>query len=516
MFSTPLAAQERPAGLAGSGVAPSTRANSPERPVRFASAVPAGASLIVPVTGGLDLSKSGLSADTAAAVTAAARAARFEAKPLSTLKLHGIGGHPTIVLVGVEALTAPKETALADAAGKGMLALREEPHAIAVLGGGLPAGSAPYLAYGAQLAQYRYDRLKSAAKPLPTDAITVVSAEAGAEADWNSDLKGVADAIRFARDLVTMPSNEKYPESFVRMVQEAVRGLPGVRVTVLDEAQMRALGMGSLLGVGQGSRRPSRLLAVEYRGGGDAAPIALVGKGITFDSGGISIKPGNGMWEMKGDMSGAAAVIGTAIAAAKRGAKANVVAVAALAENMPGGNAQRPGDVVRTLNGQTIEVLNTDAEGRLVLADANQWVIRQHRPAGVVNIATLTGSIVAALGDEYSGLFARDEALASRLTAGGARTGEELWRMPLHPSYAEDMRSDIADIKNVQEGGRAGAGLAAHFLSFLTPAPTPWAHVDMAAVDTADKDLPTVPKGPRGFGVRLLDQVVRSYEGGRN
>lgn len=514
MLAGPAVAQERPAGLVGSGVVPSTRENSAERPIRWAQAVPAGASLIIPVAAPLDVAKAapGLPAETAAAIGAAAKAARFEAKPLSTLKLHGIGGHPTVVLVGVEPLTAPKETALADAGGKGMLALRDEPNDVAILTGGLPPGSAPYVAYGAALAQYRYDRLKSAAKALPANPVIVVSPEAGAEAAYARDLAHLASAIRFTRDLVTTPAAELYPESFVAAVQRELKGVPNVRVTVLDEAAMRQLNMGSLLGVGQGSRRPSRLLAIEYRGGGDAAPIAIVGKGITFDTGGISIKPSNGMWEMKGDMSGAAAVVGTAIAVAKRGAKANVVAVAALSENMPGGNAQRPGDVVRTMNGQTIEVINTDAEGRLVLADANQWTIRQFKPAGLVNIATLTGSIVAALGDEYSGLFARSDDLAARLTAGGARTGEELWRMPLHPSYAEDMASEIADIRNSKEGGRAGAGTAAHFISFLTPEPTPWAHVDMAAVDRAESDLPTVPKGPRGFGVRLLDQLVRSYE----
>jgi len=514
LIALPAMAQERPAALVGSGVAPSDRANSAERPIRWAQSVPAGASLIIPVAAPLDVARAapGLPSETAAAIGAAAKTARFDAKPLSTLKLFGIGGHPTIVLVGVEPATAPKETALADAGGKGMLALRDEPNDIAILTGGLPPGSAPYVAFGAALAQYRYDRLKSAAKAPPANPITVVSPDRQAGAAYARDLAHLASAIRFARDLVTAPAADLYPESFLAAVQRELKDTPNVRITVLDEGQMRALNMGSLLGVGQGSRRPSRLLAIEYRGGGNAAPVAMVGKGITFDSGGISIKPAAGMWEMKGDMSGAAAVMGAVIAAARRGAKANVVAVAALAENMPGGGAQRPGDVVRTQNGQTIEVINTDAEGRLVLADANQWTIRQYKPVGLVTIATLTGSIVAALGDEYSGLFARSEDLAARLVAGGVRTGEELWRMPLHPSYADDMASEIADIKNSNEGGKAGAGTAAHVIGFLTPEPTPWAHIDMAAVDRAGSDLPTVPKGPRGYGVRVLDQLVRSYE----
>lgn len=511
-LATPLLAQERVS--AGSGLFVAERQNSPTRPIGFSASVPENAVLMLPISTMADIGKaaSTLPADTISAIRQAATAARFQARPLSTLKLHGIGGHPTILLVGVEPGLTASETALADAGGKGIQALRDEPHPIAILTAALPAGAAPYVAYGAELGQYRFDRLKSAPTAPPANPVTVVTADTGAGAVYAADLRHLAAGVRFTRDLVTTPANELYPESFVAAVQRELKGTPNVKVTVLDEAQMRALGMGSLLGVGQGSRRPSRLLAVEYRGAGNAAPIALVGKGITFDSGGTSIKPSSGMWEMKGDMSGAAAVMGTVIAAARRGARANVVAVAALAENMPGGNAQRPGDVVRTLNGQTVEVINTDAEGRLVLADANQWVIRHLQPAAVVNIATLTGSIVSALGDEYAGLFARNEPLAGRLESGGKRVGEELWRMPVHPSYREDMESEIADIKNAREGGRAGAGTAAHFISFLTPEPTPWAHVDMAAMDRSDTALPTSPKGPRGYGVRLLDQLVRSYE----
>ncbi|WP_199553576.1 leucyl aminopeptidase [Sandaracinobacteroides hominis] len=496
------------------GLTPSTRQNSAERPIRFAPTAPTGAVLVVPVLGadGIGAAAAQLPAGAADAIKAGIANARFDGKPGKTLALYGVAGHPQLLLVGVKPGAAVVETDLADFGGKAAQALRDEPNEIALLTGGLPAGSAPYVAYGAALGQYRYDRLKSAPKVPPVAAVTVVTADAGAGVAYQADLAQLASGVRFARDLVTTPANELYPESFVAAVQAELKGVPNVRITVLDEPQMRALGMGSLLGVGQGSRRPSRLLAVEYRGGGNAPPVALVGKGITFDSGGISIKPATGMWEMKGDMSGAAATIGAVIAAAKRGAKANVIGVAALSENMPDGGAQRPGDVVRTMNGKTVEVINTDAEGRLVLADANQWTIRQYNPAAVVNIATLTGSIVAALGEEYSGLFARDEALASRLVEGGKRVGEEMWRMPIHPSYAEDMESEIADIKNSKEGGRAGAGTAAYFIGFLTPTPTPWAHIDMAAMDRAETALPTVPKGPRGYGVRLLDQLVRSYE----
>ncbi|MFN3286876.1 MAG: leucyl aminopeptidase family protein, partial [Sphingomonadaceae bacterium] len=210
--------------------------------------------------------------------------------------------------------------------------------------------------------------------------------------------------------------------------------------------------------------------------------------------------------------AGAAAAMGGALAVARRAAPVNLVAVAALAENMPDGNAQRPGDVVRTMNGKTIEVLNTDAEGRLVLVDANQYVIDRYKPAAVVNIATLTGSIVQALDDEFTGMFARDEDLARRLQAAADASGEAVWRMPLHPNYARDMASDIADIKNVVEGGGPGASLAAHFLSFLTPEPTPWGHLDIAGTALGSEVRPTTPKGPTGVGVRLFNELARGFE----
>jgi len=514
----PALAQERPVSLVGSGVAASSAQNSATRPIRFAAAAPAGSTLVVPLlrADGVAAATAGLPSATAEAIRAGVAAARFEPKANTTLSLYGVPGHARVLLVGIKPVReVPLEADIANFAGTALQELRGDPAEIAILTAGLPADAAGYAAtqaaFGAQLGQYRFDRLKSTSKAPPVAPVTVVTADAGAAARYAADLQHVADATAFARDLVTTPATELYPESFVAEVRAQLRGVPNVRITALDEAQMRSLGMGSLVGVGQGSRRPSRLLAVEYRGG-SGAPLALVGKGITFDSGGISIKPALGMWEMKGDMAGAAATMGAVIAAARRGANVNVVAVAALSENMPGGNAQRPGDVVRTMNGKTIEVINTDAEGRLVLADANQWTIRQFQPMALVNIATLTGGIVAALGDEYAGLFAREETLAGRLMTAGGKVGEDLWRMPIHPSYAEDMASEIADIKNANEGGRAGSGTAAHFISYLTPEPTPWAHIDMAAVDRAEKALPTVPKGPRGFGVRLLDQLLRGYE----
>jgi leucyl aminopeptidase len=213
---------------------------------------------------------------------------------------------------------------------------------------------------------------------------------------------------------------------------------------------------------------------------------------------------------MKGDMGGAAAVVGAALSLARSRAPVNVVAIAALAENMPSGSAARPGDVVRAMNGRTIEIINTDAEGRLVLADAMVYAERQFRPAVIVDVATLTGAVTTALSDEYAGLFSRNDALAAQLTAAGAASGEEVWRLPLHPNYAKDMKSDIADIKNSVEGGSPGAGLGAHFIGYFVES-TPWAHIDIAGMDLRTDSLPTVPKGFSAFGVRLLDRFVRDY-----
>lgn len=514
MATAPLAAQERPAGLVGSGVAPSDRASSPERPIGFASSVPTGAALIIPVTAPLDVAKAapGLSAATAAAIMAGAKAAAFEPGALNSLRLHDVGGHPVVLLVGLKPEGAtPTQVELADVAGTGIQALRSVAHPIAVLGGGLPAGSAHDLALGASLGQYRFDQLKSAAKAPPAQPITIASPDAAdAARAFAADGAHLAAAVKLARDLVNMPANILYPESFVARVTDAVRGVPNVRVTVLTEAEMRRMGMGAILSVAQGSPRPARLLAIEYRGAGNAAPLALVGKGITFDTGGNNLKPGTSMALMKGDMSGAAGVMGAAVAAARRGAKTNFVAVAALAENMPGGNASRPSDVVRTLNGQTVEITSTDAEGRMVLVDANQWAIQQYRPSAVVNLATLTGSIVGALGPDYAGLFARDEALGARMMAAGKASGEELWRMPLHPNYVKRLASDVADYKH--GGGAPGAGTSAMFISLYTPQPTPWAHVDMAGKELLDQGIPTGPKGGIGYGVRMMDQLIRQYE----
>ena len=499
----PVLAQER--APAGSGVAPATAANSAVRPIGFATRAAAGGVLVVPMTSAVlpALEAVGIDAAMRDALTRAVVAAKFEGKEGVLLSLRGIGPWARIVLAGA----GTGANGGRDAVGRAAQDQRDENAAVVVAAGGADAGQ---LALGYALGQYRFDRYKTGAKePRPIQPVTIVTADADAANAAGGRWAALAEGVGFARDLSNEPANVIYPESFVARAQAALAGLANVRIEILDEAAMRRLNMGSLLGVGQGSRRPSRLMVVSYTGGA-GAPLAIVGKGITFDSGGISIKPGLGMWQMKADMSGAAAAIGTVISLARSRAPVNVVAAAALAENMPGANAQRPGDVVRTMSGKTIEVLNTDAEGRQVMADATEYVVDRYKPLGLVTIATLTGAAAAALDDEYAAVFARDEPLHARIQSAAAATGEAVWRLPVHPSYAEDMKSDIADIRHVVEGGRPGAGLAAHFVQYFVPQPTPWAHLDIAGVFYEDKGEGVTPKGFTGWGVRLLDELART------
>ena len=340
----------------------------------------------------------------------------------------------------------------------------------------------------------------------------IVGAGDGGRA-WN-DRAALLDGLSFTRELVTEPANILYPESFVERCRARLEPL-GVEFEVLDEAQMGALGMGALLGVAQGSVRPPRLLAMRWNGAGNASatPVVLIGKGITFDTGGISIKPAAGMEAMKWDMGGAGAVAGAMAAIAGRKAKANVVAVCALAENMPDGNAQRPGDVVTSMSGQTIEVINTDAEGRLVLCDAMTWAQRQYKPEVIVDLATLTGAMIISLGHEYAGIFSNDDGLAAQLVAAGNASGDKLWRMPLGDPYDKLIDSPIADMKNV--GPREGGSItAAAFLQRFVEGGVKWAHLDIAGMAWADKAGHLYDKGATGYGVALLDRFVAvNFEG---
>ena len=337
------------------------------------------------------------------------------------------------------------------------------------------------------------------------------TAENGAAKTAFAPLDRIADGVYLTRDLVSEPANVIHPESLA----EECRKLAdlGVDVEVLGEKQMKKLGMGALLGVGQGSDRESQLVVMRWMGAKDkeAAPLALIGKGVCFDTGGISIKPAAGMEEMKWDMAGAGAVIGAMKALAGRQAKANVVGIVGLVENMPSGTAQRPGDVVTSASGQTIEVINTDAEGRLVLADA-LWYAREHfKPKAMVDLATLTGAIIISLGNDYAGLFSNNDQFSAKIEAAGKAAGEQVWRLPMGESYDKQLKSDIADMKNV--GGREGGSItAAQFLKRFV-GDTPWAHIDIAGTAWSKKDAATCPKGATAFGVRLLDALVaEGYE----
>ena len=374
--------------------------------------------------------------------------------------------------------------------------------------------AAAHLAFGGQLRSYRFDKyrtkMKADDKPSLT-ALTVISASPDKAKKQYAPLGGIADSIAFARDLVTEPSNILYPVSYAAEIKKLEK--LGIKVEVLGEAAMKKLGMGSLLGVGQGSVRESQLVVMQYYGGKKGGkPVALVGKGVTFDTGGISIKPANGMEDMKYDMGGSATVVGTMRALAARAAKVNVIGVVGLVENMPDGNAQRPGDVVTSMSGQTIEVLNTDAEGRLVLADALWYTQDRFKPQCMLDLATLTGSIVVALGSGRAGMFSNSDKMCDALMKAAARTGENLWRMPMGPEYDEMINCDIADMKNISDGREAGSTTAAQFLQrFVND--VPWVHLDIAGVAWAKKATHLTPKGAVGWGIRLLnDWIANEYE----
>jgi leucyl aminopeptidase len=475
--------------------------------VEFIAAVPADAATVA-----IPVAKDGVAARTAghAALAAAATLARFEGEAGTLAELVEAGPKRTLVIG-----TGAGSDADLVKAGSALTArlLTSGDTALTIDASGLPPSQVLRLLEGAVLRGWRYDlyRTRLPAKQKPTlTQISVAGAE-GAAAAW-PDVAAVVAGVGFARELVTEPANVIYPETFV----ERCRKLAdlGVELQVLDEAAMRAAGMGALLGVAQGSVRPPRLLVMKWDGTGGAAktPVVFVGKGVTFDTGGISLKPPAGMEDMKWDMGGAAAVAGAIMALAGRKANAHVVGVCGLVENMPDGGAQRPGDVVTTMSGQTVEVINTDAEGRLVLCDAMTWVQKNVKPKVMVDLATLTGAMIVSLGHEHGGVFANDDALAGQLIAAGGAVGDPLWRFPLSDAYNKLIDSPIADMKNV--GPReAGSITAAQFLQRFVDDGVAWAHLDIAGMVWAAKPGPGWDKGATGYGVRLLDRFVAdNYE----
>jgi leucyl aminopeptidase len=455
-----------------------------------------------------------LPADLERVLTEGARASRFSGKSGQIFDGFVQRGETIVrvVLAGAGEKGAKDRLHLLERAGAGLTAkyLTSGESSLTLDLSGLSVDEAVAVLLGAKLRGWRHDayrtKLKDEQKPSLSE-IVAINAPDGAAVAWEREAAVVA-GVEFTRELVTEPANVIYPESFVARCQERFAGT-GVELVVLDEADMQKLGMGALLGVAKGSGRPPRLLAMRWNGGAPGAkPMAFVGKGVTFDTGGISLKPPAGMEDMKWDMGGAGAVAGAMLALATRKAKANVVGVCGLVENMPDGNAQRPGDVVTTMSGQTVEVINTDAEGRLVLCDALTWVQKEFAPEMIVDLATLTGAILVSLGNEHAGLFSSDDALAEKLIAAGVASGDKLWRFPLGPAYDKQIDSQIADMKNV--GPRFGGSItAAQFLLRYIDKGTPWAHLDIAGTVWADKPGATWDKGATGFGVRLVDRFVR-------
>ncbi|HXY58186.1 MAG TPA: leucyl aminopeptidase [Methylocystis sp.] len=375
------------------------------------------------------------------------------------------------------------------------------------------AHAAGQFALGAYLRAYKFEPYKTKKKKDETERegaseITLAVAEPDPARAAVAEQQQLAESVTLARTLVNEPANVLGPQEFAQRASEL--SALGVEIEILDEQAMTDLGMRALLAVGQGSERDSLLVVMRWNGGAkDAAPLAFVGKGVVFDSGGVSIKPAASMEDMKGDMAGAAAVTGLMRALAARKAKANVIGVLGLVENMPDGKAQRPGDIVKSLSGQTIEIINTDAEGRLVLADALWHVKEKYKPAFIIDLATLTGAILVALGQEYAGLFSNDDELAERLAKAGEATGEKLWRFPMGPVYDKLIDSRFADMKNT--GGRhAGSITAAQFLQRFVDK-TPWAHLDIAGTGMGSPAGDINQSWGSGFGVRLLDRLVRDY-----
>ena len=488
--------------------------------VRFASSRPKGSyALAFPVTSGSGaVERIGLDEGGALLAKGAADAARFEGKAGSIVEFflpEGKGAR-RVLLVGVGADGDGRQAGYesAGAALAARLLTSGETKLVVDLQGLAVANvgeAAAHLGFGAVLRGWRHDvyRTKLPANAKPTlGEIVIVGGGESAEPAW-AHLAALAEGIAFTRALVSEPANILYPESFVARC--APLAALGIDIEILDEEAMQSLGMGALLGVSQGSSRAGRLLVMRWDGTqGAKDPIAFVGKGVTFDSGGISIKPAAGMEDMKWDMGGAGAVAGVMKALATRKAKAHVIGVCGLVENMPGGRAQRPGDIVTSMSGQTIEVINTDAEGRLVLCDALTWVQRTYKPKTVIDLATLTGAMIVALGHEHGGLFSNDETLARHLLAAGTASGDKLWRFPLSDEYDKLLDSPIADMKNV--GPRyAGSITAAQFLKRFVESGVRWAHLDIAGMVWAAKPGTLHDKGATGYGVRLLDRFVTDY-----
>ena len=488
--------------------------------IEFVASASAAEVLAILVHEGRVLGGTGPQLDTAAggSLTKAMSASRFTGASNSTLIVAAPAGvdAATLVLSGGGEAGKFDDLALEAAAGAAYHAVKLSGAAsLTIDAHHLTADQAARAAFAARLAAYRFLKYRTTLKPEKTPSIETVRVVAAdpkaAESAW-LQLSAVADAVEFSRDLVSEPANVLYPVEFAKRVK-ALEKL-GLEVEILGEKELEKLGFRTLLGVGMGSVRESQVAIMKWNGGakGDQ-PIAFIGKGVTFDTGGISIKPADGMEEMKWDMGGAAAVAGLMHALAGRKAKVNVVGVLGLVENMPDGAAQRPGDVVMSLSGQSVEILNTDAEGRLVLADCLWYTQERFKPKFMLDLATLTGAMIVALGLEYAGVFSNSDELANNFLAAGPKVGENAWRMPIPAAYERHIDTPIADVKNTGNGRAGGSITAALFLQRFTNG-VPWAHIDIAPTAwVKDSRNPTVPDGAVGWGVRTLDRMVAdNYE----
>jgi leucyl aminopeptidase len=453
------------------------------------------------------------------AISRALTAAEFKGANGKTCTILAPGADLTrVIFVG---LGKPKnfcDLAFQEAGGHAASLLARE--TVAAIGAhDFTPAQAANVALGAMLRGYRFDRYRTKEKPEDKPRLEtltlLVNEPARGKSVWEP-LSSVAEGVFLTRDLVSEPANILSPAELANRCKKLTE--LGLKVDILGPRELSKLGFGAMMGVAQGSVNEPRMVVIQWNGASGRArrkdaPVAFVGKGVTFDTGGISIKPAGGMEDMKWDMAGAGTVIGLMAALAGRKAKVDAVGLVGLVENMPSGTAQRPGDVVKSYSGQTIEVINTDAEGRLVLADVLWYCQEKFEPKFMVDLATLTGAIIIALGHEHAGLFSNNDELAEKLIATGQETGEKLWRMPLHGAYDKQIKSEIADMKNV--GGRPGGSItAAQFLRRFVNE-KPWAHLDIAGTAWATKDTACTPKGATGFGVRLLDRLVaRYYEGG--
>lgn len=494
--------------------------------VRFGSSEEARAASALVVFVGKDgeLSAAARAADAASdgQIGRAMKAAQFDGKARKTLEIlapAGVGAL-RVILAGIGDPAKADARLFEDLGGTVAAAVQTRAESLGVdftdvADLAIPTdAAAARFAHGAELRAWRMDSYKTRLKDEQKAKFASILIAGAGDMAAVERLQKLAAGVAFTKELVTEPANVIYPESFVERCRARVEPL-GVKVRVLDEKEMAGLGMGALLGVAQGSVRKPRILVMEWNGTGDpeATPLAIVGKGVTFDTGGISIKPAAGMEDMKWDMGGAGLVAGTMVALAGRKAKARVIGACGLVENMPDGNAQRPGDIVTSMSGQTIEVLNTDAEGRLVLCDTMTFVQREYKPKTLLDFATLTGAIIISLAHEYAGLFTNSDALSGRLIAAGEAVNDKMWRQPLSEAggvYDRMIDSPIADMKNVGERG-GGSITAAQFLQRFVEEGVEWAHIDIAGTVWRSKAEALHDKGATGFGVRMMDRLVADH-----